>query len=249
MTNPEVPSATALVLEHIESAILSGRLTMGDLLPSERDLSTELNVGRGAVREAIRSLQAQGFVETSTGLGRGTRISAAHSQALARQFRMQLALTVTSRAELTETRIALERSTARMAAENSDDAGLRRIERVLLAMDASTRLDAFNSLDSDFHVAIALAAGNPFIATLTTAIREALSEPIRAASLAMSDWPSFRLDLMRQHHQIFAAIASGDGAGAAAAMEAHIRTAYTILQLQAQPTNTATGAEPDSAGA
>lgn len=150
---------------------------------------------------------------------------------------------------LTETRIALERSTARMAAENSDDAGLRRIERVLLAMDTSTRLDAFNSLDSDFHVAIALASGNPFIATLTTAIREALSEPIRAASLAMSDWPSFRLDLMRQHHQIFAAIASGDGAGAAAAMEAHIRTAYTILQLQAQPTNTATGAEPDSAGA
>lgn len=223
--------APSVVLDHIEDALLSGDLTVGNQLPPERELAAQLGVGRGAVREAIRVLQAQGIVESQRGPGRGTRLTADQGRALGRLFRLHLALASTSMTDLTETRIALERSTAALAARKWDPPALRRLERVVHAMDDTTALDAFNALDTDYHVEIAVTAQHPFIGDLTTAIREALRDPIRRASEAMPDWQDLRLDLCKQHHQIYDAIAARDPERAAGLMEAHIRTAYTVLKL------------------
>lgn len=231
VTTSQDRQAHQLVLDYVETELLEGRLRVGDQLPPERELAQQLGVGRGAVREAIRVLQAQGMVASQPGPGRGTRLSDTQSAALGRLFRLHLALASTSVSDLTDTRIALERSTAALAARNWDTPSLRRIERKLLAMEDTLDLDAFNELDTEFHVEIAGAARNPFIGDLTTAIREALRAPIRSASLAMSDWSDLRLDLNAQHRQIFDAIKKRDAMHAASLMEAHIRTAYTVLRL------------------
>ncbi|MGO7983463.1 FadR/GntR family transcriptional regulator, partial [Rhizobium johnstonii] len=63
------PRAWQLVLEHVESALLDGRLHPGDHLPSERDLAAQLGVGRSSVREAVRVLEVLGLVRTQTGSG------------------------------------------------------------------------------------------------------------------------------------------------------------------------------------
>ena len=42
------------VLVQLKEAILSGRFTPGEKLPSERELSLEFQVSRGVIREAIR---------------------------------------------------------------------------------------------------------------------------------------------------------------------------------------------------
>ena len=98
-------------------------------------------------------------------------------------------------------------------------------------MESTLDLDTFNELDTEFHVEIARAGNNPFIANLTAAIRQALRDPIRAASLAMDDWQELRADLVTQHRQIYETIRSGDHVRAATVMEAHIRTAYSVLKL------------------
>lgn len=44
-------------------------LVAGDRLPSERELSSRLNVGRSSVREALRALELVGLIETRRGEG------------------------------------------------------------------------------------------------------------------------------------------------------------------------------------
>lgn len=225
--------AHRVALDYIETALLGGELPVGAQLPPERDLATQLGVSRGAVREAIRVLQAQGILESQPGPGRGTRTTAGQTKALGRLFRLHLALASTSLSDLTETRIALERSTAALAARHWDAAALHRLELLIAQMDETLELDAFNALDTDFHVEIAVTARNPFIGDLTAAIREALRDPIREASKALATWHELRDDLCRQHRQIFDAISARDAELAASLMETHIRTAYTVLKLDA----------------
>ena len=229
--SPSHRQAHQVVLAHIEKQLLAGELHNGDQLPPERDLAATLGVSRSAVREALRVLQAQGLVASQPGPGRGTRLSDSQGEALGRLFRLHLALASTSISDLTETRIALERATAALAAHNAKPARLRAIERRLQAMEDTFDLDAFNELDTEFHVEIARAADNRFIGNLTAAIRQALRAPIRAASLALDDWQELRSDLVAQHRQVYETIRSGDAERAASVMEAHIRTAYAVLNL------------------
>lgn len=50
------------IMEQIKENILRGKLRVGDKLPSERELSTQLGVSRSSVREALRSLDILGVV-------------------------------------------------------------------------------------------------------------------------------------------------------------------------------------------
>lgn len=230
MTTTET-RANRLALEYLESAILNGEMPVGTQLPPERDLAIQLGVSRGAVREAIRELRAQGIVESLPGPGRGTRITSGQTEALSRMFRLHLAIATTSVEDLYVVRTSLESGTAALSALHWNAAGLAELERLLEEMEATTDLPSFNQLDTQFHVEIAATAKNPLIGDLTSAIREALRKPILEASEAMEDWQEFRLELCHQHRSIFDAIARRDPALARARMEHHIRHAALALGL------------------
>lgn len=221
--------AYEVVLRHVEAGILDGTFRRGDQLPPERDLAAQLNVGRSAVREAMRVLQTQGLISSSAGPGRGTRVTPAQGDALARIFRLHLAVSGSGLTDLTETRVALERSSASLAAHRATPVALRRLQALADSMRAATTIDAFNDLDTDFHVQIARTGQNGLVADLTVAIREAVREPIRTASMRMADWFAFRLDLQRDHERILEAISRGESERAATLMEAHIRSAWAVL--------------------
>lgn len=55
------------VHERLRRAILSGAMAPGDALPSERELSAQLQVNRNAVREALKRLEHAGLVRISQG--------------------------------------------------------------------------------------------------------------------------------------------------------------------------------------
>ncbi|HUX52052.1 MAG TPA: GntR family transcriptional regulator [Spirochaetia bacterium] len=57
------------VQEWITDAIRTGRFRAGDLLPSENELCTILEVGRNSVRTALNNLSHDGIVETRKGIG------------------------------------------------------------------------------------------------------------------------------------------------------------------------------------
>lgn len=57
------------IVKHLRSIIIEGNLKSGDKLPSERELSERLTVGRSSVREALRALELLGLIETKRGEG------------------------------------------------------------------------------------------------------------------------------------------------------------------------------------
>ncbi len=62
------------IIEQIAQGVKDGRLKTGDRLPSERELSEELKVARGTVKQAYEELSRTGIIEINR--GRGTFVGA-----------------------------------------------------------------------------------------------------------------------------------------------------------------------------
>jgi GntR family transcriptional regulator / MocR family aminotransferase len=57
------------VTHNLRSAVASGRLKVGDRLPSHRDLASQWRVSRGVITAAYEQLQMEGVLRTRTGNG------------------------------------------------------------------------------------------------------------------------------------------------------------------------------------
>lgn len=68
-----MPAHHEAIANSLTRDILSGRYRAGDRLPSERELASRFDVHRGAVREAVKSLQQLGIVDVQPG---GARVAA-----------------------------------------------------------------------------------------------------------------------------------------------------------------------------
>lgn len=226
--------AYEVVVGYVEERILAGELVVGDLLPAERDLAVQLGVSRSAVREGVRTLQAQGVLRSSVGAGRagGTRVTAMPSGALTRMLRMHVALANFAVEDVLEVRVALERLSVRLAAGAIDDAAELALGQALEQMRTASSRAAFNDADAQFHIAIAEAAGNRLAADTTIAIRESVRLPLMAGfwGLAEDGYASLTARLIREHEEIFAALLEGDAARAEHLVEGHVRGAWARLR-------------------
>lgn len=234
--SPERPSgglkAYEVVLAWVDERILDGRLGVGDTLPAERELARMLDVGRAAVREAVRTLEAMGVVRSSVGAGGagGTMITAVPSGALARLLRLHVALANFPLPDVLEVRVALETVSVRLAAAHATSDHLAEMERLLEVMeDPQVDRERFNDCDTAFHVLLAAAAGNQVARDLTAAIRESMRLPILDAFRTVGEWDDVADKLRADHRGIYEAIATGDGATAAALTEDHIRSAWRLI--------------------
>lgn len=63
----QVGRASEDVALQIEAAIMSGRIPMGERLPSERSLQGLFRSSRGVIREALRALKQKGMIEVKKG--------------------------------------------------------------------------------------------------------------------------------------------------------------------------------------
>jgi GntR family transcriptional regulator, transcriptional repressor for pyruvate dehydrogenase complex len=225
--------AYELVIRQIEEQILAGALTVGDQLPAERELAAKLGVSRAAVREAMRAMEAQGVVRSGVGVGpdSGTFLTSMPSKALTQFLRLHMALANFPVDDVVETRIMLERWSARLAARQASADDLATMARLLDAMDAQrTDMRAFNELDTEFHVAMAEAAHNTLITEMTTAIRHSMRPMVLASFREHGDWPTLSDGLRVQHRAIYDAIAAHDQQRAADAVEEHLRSAAATLR-------------------
>ncbi|MFT4210250.1 MAG: FCD domain-containing protein [Microbacterium sp.] len=228
------PRAHELVIAAIEAQITGGMLRVGDPLPPERELAARLAVSRAGVREAVRVLEGQGVLRSRVGSGTeaGTFVAALPDAALTRFLRLHVALANFPVADVVASRVGLERTAAASAASHGDDAAFDAMADLLDRMEAPgiTRAE-FNDADADFHIAIAAASGNRLAASMTTAIRGALRDPLLEAIVAVADWDAVADELRRQHRAILAALRAGEAAGVAELTEQHIRYAADALPL------------------
>src|SRR5579884_3379853 len=200
----------------IEGWILSGALEAGAKLPSEDSLSRQFGVSRPVVREALAQLRERGLLETVSGSGTFVkRPDADHlTEAVLRHLRVAAGGSE-SIAKVYEARLALESTTARLAAERANDHDLAEIQARLEEMRAAAKDEQkWVAADLGFHVGVAEASHNPLLATLVRVIEQTIAESFRSR-------PAVRAGL-NAHEQIYDRIREHDPAGAELAMRAHL---------------------------
>lgn len=226
--------AWKIVLDSIESRLLSGELGPGDHLPPERALATELGVGRSSVREALRVLEVFGLVRTQTGSGpqSGAIIIASPSSAIGALMRMQVAARGFQVADIVRTRLLLETAVVGDLAEHGDEVDLAATTRLLDAMEAPqlTQLE-FLALDAQFHLSLAEASENQVVATMMTGLRTSIEGYVLEGAAGLSDWDATAERLRSEHRTILMAIISGDRAAATLQVRDHISGYYADTHL------------------
>jgi DNA-binding GntR family transcriptional regulator len=191
-----------LILDRLRSAVSSGQLAPGTHL-AETELSAQLGVSRGTLREALRHLQEEGL--------------------LSKDARGRLSVRVVSVEEVGEifdVRYALESLAISEVCGRPDlDAIVASLRTALDRLRLSEQQDIVDQVGADlaFHEAICRASGNRTLvdswrrvsglarASITAAGRETARENMSAA----------------RHEPILEAIASGDTARALAVLKEH----------------------------
>jgi len=214
------PKPHDLLADQLREAILRGEITVGEALPPERELVEQTGLTRGAVREALRALAAEGLLETRAGRYGGNIVTLPGQESMANSIGQFVRGRKLPLRTLHEARYALEPALARLAA-------LHRTERELEALKALHQ-ELIDSVDSfqhfslaniKWHNAIARASGNE----LLSAILYALSYGIAVSTTTEEyDTPETRKQVIRIHAQIMSAIEARNADLAERRMRQHI---------------------------
>lgn len=210
------------IIRDIESRILSGELSIGDPLPSERDLMVHYGVGRPAVREALLWLNKTGLLAVSN--GDRTRVSEPDPKELL-DLLSGAAKMLVSRPHgvrlFQQTRTFVEAAIAREAAHRATEKDIAHLEELLRVNESSAGdVPAFAASDDAFHFYIASIAQNPLLDALYHAVLELLEDQRR---MSLSH-PQALTMAMESHRAIFEAIRDHSPDGAEARMREHLAT-------------------------
>lgn len=213
-----VPDRVAAVVAELERMILKEGLEPGDRLPTERDLSTQLDVSRSVVREAIKRLQSLGRVTSLQ--GSGTRVASPSGEQVSAGYRWLFQHTDLRLEHLAAVRIPLETTIASLAAEHRTDEQIVRLEEAQARLgDESRSLKSQVEADVDFHAILAEATGNPIFQMILGPIQELLVESRRQTISRYGARLAFE-----HHERILAAIKVRRPQAAYKAMADHLQT-------------------------
>lgn len=215
------------IVDQIIKIIESGEFKKGDRLPSERDLALKLGVSRTTIREAIRTLETIGYVETKQGGGNyisnvdlGNIISPL-SRSLGTDRKLLL--------ELIDVRKLLEGETTRLAALNNTKEGHEEIENSLALMKKELDEGGIGlNGDRAFHIALAKAADNEALRIILEMCSDLL-DSTRAATLQVKGQGKSSL---KDHKEIAEAIYNGKSEEAVNKMMNHLKKAFENINNQ-----------------
>jgi GntR family transcriptional repressor for pyruvate dehydrogenase complex len=159
-----VPAAnlTRSVVETFKERFLSGEIKPGDTIPSERELSEQLNVSRTTIREAIIALKVMGLVAVQQ--GKRAKVTAPSVDNVLEILSLVAPLDQTNILNLLELREIFEPACIFLATKRVTASELSIIKQKLdIMMRSSDDLDAFFKADYAFHKAIMLATHNDMI--------------------------------------------------------------------------------------
>jgi GntR family transcriptional regulator, transcriptional repressor for pyruvate dehydrogenase complex len=204
------------VLDALARMVDQAGLQVGDKLPPEVLLATQLGVGRSTMREALNRWEGLGIIRRRR--GDGTYLAArvqSHDGAVPAMVQLEGEALLS----LLEVRRCLEFEAARLAAVRATAAQRAEIGRlcdaVLMVVAAG---EPYRDADMAFHAAIAEATGNPMFG----GILKRLDEMFERSAESPFSVPDFGLASFPMHRDLADGILAGDPDRAGAAMQAII---------------------------
>lgn len=202
--------------------IVSGKLKVGDQLPSEKEICEQFGVSRPVVREALLRLRADGLVTAHQGLG--TFVS---HQPEARIQTFARAQDVAAYQRCQEVRIALEGDAARLAAERRTPEQMKVIEEAHARFAQSAESGQLKPQeDFAFHASVASAAQNEMYLQVLEYINDSIVGFMQLSlNLTRTGSRQRALRVVDEHAAIVDAIREKDGERARIAMQFHLSQA------------------------
>ncbi len=222
------------VAKSILERVARDNMKAGDLLPAEAKLAAEFTVSRPAIREALKWLAGQGYVEIVN--GRGTMLRAADGMQVAHYFQHAMTIARVPFSDMMEARKPLEVQSAALAAKRRSALQILQLQDIIQRMRyelSKNNSDAYVDLDLELHEAVAAATHNPVIIHLIHAIRTALNESTHNSLYRRRT----RQQLERVHElheSIVDDIRRGDGDAASRHMQIHFDEALAFLYRNMQ---------------
>lgn len=197
-----------VVTDRLRALILAGKFAPGARLQQD-ELAKQFRVSRMPIREALRTLESEGFVEL-------------------RAHRGAVVVNLQEReiAEIFEIRALLEGRAAALAAARLSEGELARLDQLYGALiHTADEEDCWLSLNHEFHMTIYTASGWPRLCALIVAQRNVVLPYLRA-SFALLDRAA---TAQEEHRRILCAAQERDGAALSRHSVDHLRTTARLL--------------------
>lgn len=208
------------VADALIQLILDEGLQEGDSLPSTAELSERFEVSRTVVREALAALAGRGILNRSQ--GRECVVATPGSDELTRLLQFRIRQDEVGVDHILDTRLALEVTAARAAAENVTPEAAAELRACVDELAAAKNEKDFHQADIAVHRAIAVASGNPLVVLILDALVDFLRDVRIQATKARKSRGENLDAVIDYHREIVEAIAAGNGDKAEAAMLSHL---------------------------
>jgi GntR family transcriptional repressor for pyruvate dehydrogenase complex len=214
-----IESPVDKIIRQIRELITSGQLKPGDKLPPERRLAEKLGVSRGNVRDAIKKLEFYGILKTMP--QSGTIVAGMGIVALEGLISDVLKIENSDFASLVETRVLLETTTAKLAAERRTEEDIEKITAALEAYEKKVKAGQ-QAVEEDlmFHLKIAEASKNSVLRSLMLIITPDIVNSFIKLDVCKDDRVFKALE---EHEIILKHIIAQEPEQAASAMRIHLQ--------------------------
>jgi GntR family transcriptional repressor for pyruvate dehydrogenase complex len=215
-------SAVDRVLNVFKEALITGKLLPGERLPSELELSSQLSISRGSIREAMKILAAFGIVEIRR--GDGTYITRSDHKVIFDPLLFSLILSNANVKELFELRELMEFAIVKLIIANGHDEDLHEIDKSIVQMEElieryeTVGVGRLVQSDLDFHRALGRAAKNRLVEKIYDFVMDFFTPSIRVTH--ENERGGKRA--LAHHKEIFAALKRRNNEAALEAVEKSI---------------------------
>ena len=198
---------------------MDGKLRAGDRLPAEKDLVTQFAVSKHTLREALRALEAMGFLAIRKGSGGGATILEVDMKTTRDSIANFLHFQNVSVLDLSQVRKLIEPQLTRMAADGlSPDALDRLVHTHQLCRDTLARGENVAKYEIEFHRLLAVASGNPVCLLIQDFVNSLLGD----IKSHLRPGLSFSKQVLAAHDRILDAIQERDSERAEQEMYRHV---------------------------
>ena len=220
----ESRSLAGQVADNLEQLIIDNKLSPGDKIPNELDLVSQLGVGRGTIREAMKILESRSVVEIRR--GKGTYVCS-HVGMVEDPLGFRFAQDKKKLAEdLSDLRSMLEPRIAALSAERATDQDIRELQAICDEVEELIlNHEDYGQRDMDFHRKIASISGNTVVPQIIPLITQGISLYVDLAN------HSFAGSAAETHKRVVDAIRRHDSHEAYEAMAAHMKENRENLKL------------------
>lgn len=218
------------IINHIKADIISGKLKKGMKLEPEREMAKKYGVSRTSVREALRTLEIIGVVQSIQ--GSGNFIAADVEKSMIQSMSMMFLLQQIDVVQINQLREALEMKAVLLAVEQISDMQIQKIEGIVKEMAVSSDKKKSALLDKELHYTIAEASNNVMIIQILAVLSEMLEVHIEDRRSEILNDADNAKPLQEIHENIAAAMKARDRAAAYKYMSQHFEIISRYITRQ-----------------